>query len=488
MAKITIDPITRIEGHLKIEIEIEEGKVVDAKSSGTMFRGFEIILKGRDPRDAQHLTQRICGVCPASHGLAASLALESAFSVKPPENARIMRNLVLSSNYLQSHILHFYHLAALDYVKGPDTAPFIPRYEGDYRLPEDVNSRCVSHYLEALKIRRMCHEMLALFGGKMPCHMTFCPGGITESPSVDKIAKFRSYLKKIRKFIDNVYIPDVLAVAKAYSDYAEIGAGCKNLLAYGVFDLTSNNGKRLLHRGIYTNGELNPFNEEEITESVQFSWYKDETEGLNPKNGETEPDVEKRDAYSWLKSPRYGKKVYEVGPLARMGITYLNGEEKVKELISGALTSLGISFSNLFSVLGRHVARALECKFVADKMDNWLLELKPDEPTYNDCVVPDEGEGIGLTEAPRGALGHWIKIKDKKILRYQVITPTNWNASCKDKNGNKGPMEQALMGTAVPDLNNPFSIIRIVRSFDPCLACSVHIIRAKGKIEKFRVV
>jgi len=487
MAKIIIDPITRIEGHLKIEVEIENGKVVDAKSSGTMFRGFEIILKGRDPRDAQHLTQRICGVCPASHALAASLNLDSAFGVKIPENARIMRNLVLSSNFLQSHILHFYHLAALDYVKGPDISPFIPRYEGDYRLPEKVNQACVDHYLEALKIRRLCHEMLALFGGKMPCHITFCPGGITETPSVDKIAKFRSYLKKIRKFIDNVYIPDVLSVAKAYSDYAEIGVGCKNLLAYGVFDLAGNNGKRLLSRGVYTNGKADSLNVEMISESVKSSWYKENTEGLNPKDGETEPDLNKKDAYSFLKSPRYNGIVHEVGPLARMGVTYLAGDDKVKKLIDETLAALGLSFSSLFSVLGRHAARALECKFVADSMDEWLLELKPDEPTYTPCEVPEKTEGMGLTEAPRGALGHWIKIEDKKISRYQVITPTNWNASPKDAKGQKGPIEQALMGTEIKDIDNPFPLVRIVRSFDPCLACSVHIIRPKGDVKRFRV-
>lgn len=480
--KIIIDPITRIEGHLKIEVEIEGEKVINARSSGTMFRGFEIILQGRDPRDAQHLTQRICGVCPASHGLAASLNLDSAFGVTPPNNARIMRNLVLGSNYLQSHILHFYHLAALDYVKGPDTAPFIPRYDGDYRLSADVNKACVDHYLKALDIRKKCHEMLAIFGGKMPCHITFCPGGITESPDPDKITNFLWRLKEIQSFINDVYLPDVLAVAKIYSDYFGIGVGCKNLVAYGVFDLDQKQEKKLLYRGAYTDGKVRKFESEKINEYVKYSWYEDKTDGLNPARGETIPDLKKKNAYSWLKSPRYDGKVHEVGPLARMAVSYLQGEPTVKKLIDGVLSEFKADMSALFSVLGRHAARALECKFIADSMEDWLLQLKPGEPTYTPCEVPEEGAGMGLTEAARGALGHWVSIKNKKIDRYQVITPTNWNASPKDSKGQSGPIEQALIGAPVKDPENPFSVVRIIRSFDPCLACSVHVITPKGKI------
>jgi len=486
--KIVIDPITRIEGHLKIEVEIDGGEVVNARSSGTMLRGFEIILKGRDPRDAQHLTQRICGVCPASHALAASLNLDSALGVKPPENARIMRNLVLGANYLQSHILHFYHLAALDYVKGPELAPFIPRYEGDYRLPDDLNKACVDHYLKALEIRRKCHEMLALFGGKMPCHVTFCPGGISESPTPDKIASFLWRLKEIQSFINDVYIPDVLAVAKAYTDYFAIGVGCKNLLSYGVFDLDPEGIKKFLYRGVYTDGKLGSLDTEKINEYVKYSWYEDKTDGLNPKHGETLLAPKKKKGYSWLKSPRYDGKVHEAGPLARMAVSYLQNEPTVKKMIDEVLAEFKADMGVLFSVLGRHAARALECKFIADSMETWLLQLKPDEPTYTPCEVPEEGTGMGLTEAPRGALGHWITIKDKKIDRYQVITPTNWNASPQDSKRQSGPIEQALIKAPVKDPENPFSVVRIVRSFDPCLACSVHLINPKGKsLGKFRV-
>jgi len=233
--KIVIDPVTRIEGHLKMTVEVDDGKIVDAYSSGTMWRGIEVILKGHDPRDAHQITQRICGVCPMAHGTASILALDDAFKVKVPDNARIIRNLLLGANHLQSHILHFYHLAALDYVTGPDIAPFTPRYKGDYRLPKKINDVFVAHYLQALEMRKKAHEMLAVFGGKMPPQMAFVTGGVTNHPTVDKIASFLWRLREIKAFINDVYLPDVLAVADVYSDYKKIGVGCGNLLAYGGF-------------------------------------------------------------------------------------------------------------------------------------------------------------------------------------------------------------------------------------------------------------
>jgi hydrogenase large subunit len=392
---------------------------------------------------------------------------------------------VLGANYIQSHILHFYHLAALDFVKGPGVAPFVPRYEGDYRLPEDVNAKCVEHYLEALDMRMKAQEMLAIFGGKMPCHVTFCPGGITETPTVDKIASFLWRLRKLIDFIDNTYIPDVLAVAGAYKDYTEIGEGCGTLLSYGVFDLDNTGKNKLLARGVANKKlELKEFDPAKITEHVKFSWY-DVEDGLNPKEGETVPDLKKKRAYSWLKSPRYDNMVCEVGPLARMVVTYLTGNKKVQELVNGALEKLNAPITALFSVAGRHAARALECSYIAHAMEGWLLELKPGEPTYTECEVPLEGEGMGLTEAPRGALGHWISIKDHKIARYQVITPTNWNASPRDHKRRRGPIEHALIGTPVRDIYNPFEVVRVVRSFDPCIACAVHVGEVNGEGREF---
>ncbi len=447
MAKLSIDPVTRIEGHLKVEVNVEGGKVVDAKCSGTMFRGFEIIMKGRDPRDAQHLTQRICGVCPASHSLAASFNLESAFGVEPPENARIMRNLVQGANYLMSHILHFYHLAALDYVKGPDTAPFTPRYEGDYRLPDDVNAAAVNHYIQALDIRKKCHEMLAIFGGKMPHLMTFVPGGVTEEVSVDKIVSYVWRLKEIIRFVDEVYVPDVLAVAGAYKDYYDIGKGYGNFLSFGVFPLDKGGTKRLLKRGTYIKGQDGAMDAKQITEQVKHSWYRDETTNKNPEQGMTVPQVDKADAYTFVKAPRYAGTPCEVGPLARM---WVNGD-----------------YRKGVSVMDRHAARALECQKVAHALQEWILQLKPGEKTYNYVEPPAEGEGAGLTEAPRGAVGHWIRIAGGKTENYQIIPPTNWNCSPRDDAGIRGPMEEALIGTPVKDVGNPIEPARVVRSFDP---------------------
>jgi len=491
--KIKIDPISRIEGHLAIEALIDDGVVKDAKSAGTLFRGFEIILRGRDPRDANRLTQRICGVCPTAHATASALCIDDAFGLtdKISDNARLIRALIFGSNFLQSHILHFYHLAALDYVNAVeavgDLALFVPRYEGDYRVTGKANAELVNHYLKALDIRRKCQEMLSIFGGKMPHNVSIVPGGVTEKPDEEKITNFLWRLNEIRDFIDNTYIPDVIAVAKAYSDYFAIGKGCGRLLAYGGFDSP---GGKFFKPGIVSEGlECQQFGPENITEDVKHSWYAGSTSGKNPAQGQTKPEPTKKNAYSFLKSPRYKGEVCELGPLARMVNNYVQGDAKVKELVDSVLNQLGAGVDALFSVLGRHGARALEAKLIADAMVDWLGELKPAEPVFVDAEIPDNSQGCGLTEAPRGAVGHWMTIKDKKIERYQVITPTAWNASPKDDKDQPGPIEQALIGTKVKDTDNPFEIVRIVRAFDPCLACSVHLLDVQGdKLGAFRVV
>ncbi len=466
--KIVIDPVTRIEGHLGIEVEVAQGRVIDARSMGTLFRGFELILKGRDPRDAPHLTQRICGVCSASHGLAASYNLDNAFGVTPPDNARIIRNLVVGANYIHSHILHFYHLSALDYVRGPDTAPFIPRYKGDYRLPKDVNDACVAHYLEALKMRMLPHQMRALFAGKAPHHVGFVPGGVTQKPTVDKITGFLWRLRKVQDFINNTYVPDAMAIASAYSDYKKIGLGHKNLLAYGTFDLDSTGKNKLFKRGRYIGGKLLDVDAAKITEDVKYSWYEDKTSGKNPTEGVTEPQPHKPDAYSWVKAPRYDGLPYEVGPLARM---WINGDYKQ-----------GIS------VIDRHITRALETQKIANALEGWLMQLKLNEPIWTECSVPESADGCGMVEAPRGALGHWVRIRNHKIENYQCVVPSTWNTSPRDDKGIRGPMEQALIDTPVADPDNPIEVLRVVRSFDPCLACAVHLIKPNGRMKKFRVV
>lgn len=488
MKKIIIDPITRIEGHLKVEAVVENGTVKDAISSGTLFRGIEIILKNRDPRDASQITQRICGVCPICHATASALAQDSAFGIddKITDNGRIIRNLILGSNFLQSHILHFYHLAALDFVKSPDVPPFVPRYEGDYRFSEKENTELTQHYIQALEVRRKAHEMLAIFGGKMPHNVGIIAGGATEKPTTDKIANFLWRLNEIRDFVEKVYIPDVIAVAKKYSDYFEIGAGCKNYLAYGVFDLDGKEKDLLKRSRLLKSGRTSSDLKYEtvdslkITEDVKHSWYDDSQTHKHPSQEETIPKPQKGDGYSWLKSPRYDEKVYEVGPLARILVNYVSGDETTRKLVDATLSEFNAKPDALFSVLGRHAARALESKIVGDSMARWVLELKPEEPVFTEYEIPETAEGVGLTEGPRGALGHWLRIKDKKIENYQCIVPTTWNASPKDDKNQPGPIEQAIIGTKIKDEENPFEIVRIVRSFDPCLACAVHIVDLRG--------
>ncbi|MFH1650797.1 MAG: nickel-dependent hydrogenase large subunit [Chloroflexota bacterium] len=518
MGKIVIDPITRIEGHLKIEAVTENGVIKEARSSGTLFRGIEIILRGRDPRDAQRYVQRICGVCPTSHSTAATLNLDSAFGIsdKIPDNGRLLRNLILGAAHIADHILHFYHLAALDYVdvarvakyEGNDPelnsvkrfiergalGPFVPRYEGDYRLPDDVNNQAAAHYLKALEMRRKAQEMVSIFGGKMPHNCAIMPGGVTEVPTVDKIASFLWRLNELRDFIDTVYVPDVLAVAGVYSDYFEIGKGCGNLLSYGSFELETANPDYTTRNRLFKQGtisaDLKPgkLDTNRIAEEVKHSWYADATAGRHPSQGATEPQPGKKDAYSWVKSPRYDGKAYEVGPLARMVVTYASGDTKVKAMVDSVLAHFKASPAALFSVLGRHAARALYCKLVADTMPEWLLQVKPGAPVYIDYEIPEEATGMGLVDGARGALGHWIEIKDHKIANYQCVVPSTWNLCPRDDKGQPGPVEQALEGTKIRDESNPYEIVRIVRSFDPCLACAIHLVTPKGRdLGRFQV-
>lgn len=480
--KIIVDPVTRIEGHLKIEVELDNGRVVDAKASGTLFRGFEMILQGRDPRDAQHLTQRICGVCPISHGISSVLNLDDAFGIKPPTNGRILRNLIHGANFIQSHILHFYHLAALDFVKGPETAPFIPRYDGEgvYRLPKSVNEAAVGHYIQALDIRKKTHMMVSAFGAKAPHCTVLVPGGVTEVVKQDKVDLFAKLLQEVTDFVDNVYIPEVMAIAGAYEDNFAVGRGCGNLLAYGVFPLVDGDDpegdNQLIKGGCYTDGQFTTFDAAKINEHVMYSWFDSNTSQRHPSEGITKPVAGKRNAYSWIKAPRYGDKPHEVGPLARM---WINKEPRTFGLGDKA-----------FSVLGRHFARAVETSLVAHAMKEWLDQLVPGEPTFAPFEIPKECRGMGLTEAPRGALGHFVEVRDYRIANYQCVVPTTWNCSPRDDHGVMGPVEEALMETTVKDPENPVELVRIVRSFDPCLACAVHLLEVKGHkkdIMAFRV-
>lgn len=515
--KIVIDPITRIEGHLKIEIEVNDGKITDAKSSGEMFRGWEVILKGRNPVDAQMITQRICGVCPCAHAQASTLCLDNAFGINPPENGMLIRNLVFGSNYIQSHILHFYHLAALDFVditailkytgKDPDlnklkdwakdeldsqrpnaVAPFLPRYKGDYIADTDANIQAIAHYVKALDMRKKAHEMLCIFGGRMPHEIAIMPGGACEKPTVDKITEYLYRLKELQTFIDNCYIPDVIAVAKSYPQYFEIGKGCGNFLAYGAYEEKVDGSKKYFPAGTYIDGKLGDLDPSKIAEFVKYSKFSSGT-GLHPSKGETVPAPDKKKAYSWVKAPRYDGKPMEVGPLARTVISHLKGDNpKLSKMVNDTLSMFNAPVTALFSVLGRHAARALECKLIADRCAEWVMQLDPSKPVHTKFEVPEQSMGMGLTEGARGALGHWISIKGKKIDNYQAVVPTTWNASPRDDKNIPGPIEQALIGTAVADPDNPIEPLRVVRSFDPCLACAIHILEPKKDVKKFRVI
>jgi len=497
-SKITVDPLTRIEGHLKVEVELEGNTVAEARCSGTLFRGLELIMAGRDPRDAPILTQRICGVCPQAHATASALALDEAFGIgeQVPENGRLLRHIMLGANFLQSHILHFYHLAALDYVDvtpvkdygGTDSdllsvkefigrgslSPFLPRYEGDYRLSEDENVALVKHYLEALEARKNAHELLALFGGKMPHQCTVTVGGVGTQVTTDSIVAALSYVRNIEEFVDRAYVPDVVSLAGAYPDYLRIGAGCGRFLSYGAFGGADG---ALFDSGVVeVGGEVADLSPDRISEQVASSYYAEESAADSPFESATLPDAEKSGAYSWLKSPRYDGQPSEVGPLARVMVSCARGNARVKAAIDQACRQTGLEIGQLNSTLGRHFSRALETRLVADAMKEWILALQPGRPCNIKVEVPESGRGAGLTDAPRGSLGHWVTIEGGKIKNYQAVVPTTWNGSPRDAGGTPGPIEQALQNETIEDVDNPFEIGRVVRSFDPCLACAIHVI------------
>jgi [NiFe] hydrogenase large subunit len=506
--KIVIDPITRLEGHLRIEVEVEGGKVKDAWSTSTLFRGMEIVLKGRDPRDAWYLSQRICGVCPISHGHCSTYSLEDAFGVTPPDNARIIRNIIEGAQFVHSHILAFYHLHALDYVDivsalkakpkqaslqnvqariqafvdSGQLGPFANAYWGHpaYRLPAELNLVAVAHYLDALEMQAKAAQLVALLGGKFPHMMTTVPGGVTITPDAKMLGDALSRAKELKTWVDEVYIPDVLAVAPYYLDWASIGKSHTNYLAWGVFeDETWDPQKRMLPPGAVFAGQLKveEVKPDKVTEHVGHSWYTEDSGPLNPIEGVTEPeytDLDKDEKYSWCKAPRFQDQPMEVGPLARMLVAYLSGNEKAKKLIDDTLAALGVPGKPqvLLSTLGRIAARALECKLIADAMVDWTTELignfrNGQTDLYFDYDVPDSGRGMAVWEAPRGALAHWNEIENGILKNYQVVSPSTWNFSPRDDKGVRGPVEEALIGTPVVDPEKPIEVLRVVHSYDP---------------------
>lgn len=502
--KIKLDPITRIEGHLSVSLDIEDGKVAAAYSAGTMFRGFEMILQGRDPLDAVQITQRICGVCPVDHGVAASLGLDQALGLDTPDNGRLLRNLIVAANHIQDHILHFYHLSALDFIdikavtqyRGNDqgllelrdwvqaelqhkkinpAAPFLPRYRGTYIKDTDLNLTAIKNYLAAFRTRALSHEMLAVFGGKAPHAASLVPSGVTAKPTINRVEAFRSRLKDLQHFIDTAYLPDVIAISQAFPDYFNIGYGSGNLLAYGGFPEDAAHQHQFMTGGVYRNGRLESLDLSKIAENTTYTWVT-QTPDLHPSRGHTEPAPHKPDAYSWIKAPRYDGAVMEVGPMARLMIAHhLGHNPAISGLLAQTLARIDQPLKAMQSVMGRHLARALECKLLADRCEVWLDQLRVGEPaTAGAFKIPATGQGVGLTEAARGGLGHWLEISDGRIKHYECVVPTTWNCSPRDDQGQPGPMEQALADLPIEDQANPIEATRVVRSFDPCLACAVH--------------
>ena len=545
MAKrIIVDPITRIEGHLRIEVELDNANTItDAWSSITLWRGIETILKGRDPRDAGLMVQRFCGVCTFVHYEASILAVEDAFGVKPPPNARIIRNLIGSSQYLIDHVMHFYHLHGLDwvdvvsalsadpkkaaemarayspapynssenqyravqqrltkFVKSGRLGPFANAYWGNpsYKLPPEANLIILSHYLDALAVSKIGAQMMAIFGGKNPHPQSLVVGGVTsvmDALDAERLGQYLFRLKELKNFVETAYIPDVLLAATYYKDEGlkGVGGGVKNYLSYGGFAVDDTWNNFLFPRGVVVDRDLSrplTLDEEKITEEVTHAWYKG-TEPQHPYKGTTDPEytgydkngnIKGNEKYSWCKAPRYDSKPFEVGPLARMVVGYAQGNKPIKNLIDSTLKQTGLPPAVLFSTLGRTAARALETKLIADQMEGWVNELvgnikKGDTRTWTRCDVPSKPvQGRGMTEPPRGALGHWVRIENGLISNYQAVVPSTWNCSPRDKAGQRGPYEESLIGTKLAKPDQPLEILRTIHSFDPCMACAVHII------------
>jgi hydrogenase large subunit len=568
--RLVVDPVTRIEGHLRIEAQMNGDVIEQAYSSGTMVRGLEIIMRGRDPRDAWAYVQRICGVCTLVHGIASVRAVEDALNIDVPYNAQQIRNLMIAAQYVHDHVMHFYHLHALDWVDVVSALKADPKATSDlaqsispysrsspglfrdvqgrvrtlvesgqlgifsnaywghpaYKLPPEANLMAVSHYLDALQWQREVAQIHAIFGGKNP-HPMFLVGGVP-SPidlnsdsalNMKRLAQVGDLIAQMRKFVDEVYVPDTVAIAGFYKDWGAVGEGLGNFMTFGDFPTAQMNDldKMMLPRGAILNRDLSTIHEvdlraeKEVEEYVSRSWYDysgGKDVGLHPWKGETtlnytgpEPpyqylDVDK--SYSWLKSPRWKGNAMEVGPLARCLMLYAKGHEPTKDLIDSVLAKLEVPVAALYSTLGRTAARTLETKIIADMLPDMFNGLignikKGDTSTFNrtswePARWPAQAKGVGYMEAPRGGLSHYIVIDNGKISNYQAVVPSTWNAGPRDPKGQPGAYEAALKGQRLEVPNQPLEILRTIHSFDPCLACAVHVTDPeKGELVQVKV-
>jgi len=574
--RIVVDPICRIEGHLRIEVNVDKSNVIrNAVSTGTMWRGLEVILKGRDPRDAWAFVERICGVCTGVHALTSVRAVEDALAIKIPKNANTIRNLMHATLYAQDHLVHFYHLHALDWVDvvsalkadpkktseiqqsispWPKSSPayfrdvqsrlkrfvesgqlgiFANAYWGHpaYKLPPEVNLLATTHYLEALDFQKEIVKIQTIFGGKnphpnwlvggVPCPINVSDTGAVGAINMERLNQVRYICERTKEFHEQVYLPDLLAIASFYKDWL-YGGGLsgKSMLSYGDLPRRSNdysNDSLLLPRGAIINGDLSKIHAvdvrdpEQVQEFVSHSWYKyaDESKGLHPWDGVTEPNyalgpnhkgtktkweaLDEGAKYSWIKAPRWRGNAMEVGPLSRMVLGYLQPKQYpfIKDTIDFALKKLDVPVAALFSTLGRTAARCIESLYCADlqlaQLDQLVANIKAGNTAtanvdkWEPSTWPKECKGVGFTEAPRGALGHWVKIRDGKIENYQCVVPTTWNGSPRDHKGQIGAFEASLMNTPVAKADQPLEILRTIHSFDPCLACSTHVMSPQGQ-------
>ncbi|MCB2184282.1 MAG: nickel-dependent hydrogenase large subunit [Desulfobulbaceae bacterium] len=502
--KIDLGPVTRLEGHLNVKTTINNNIIEDAQCVGEMFRGFEVILRGRDPLDAQQITQRICGVCPYAHAIASSYAQENAYNLDVTSNGRILHNLIQGANHLYDYLLHFYQLSALDFVditailqyggKDPDlvkvrewvkaelasgktypAAPFLPRLSGKYITDAEVNIGALKHYIESMEIQKKANRASAIFGGKFPHATAIFPGGCSQTPTIDHIASYQALIHEVRNFIHQKYIPDLVAVAQTFPEYWDIGQSKGGFMSYGLLPLgPQSDSKRLIAPGILFGNNVSPVQLSAITEDVKYSKYSSAS-GLAVKDGELVPEPKKDTAYSWVKAPRYNGQMVEVGPAARVLVDYHQGNNsRITELVNHFAGIAGITPDKLNSVLGRHLSRAICAAVIADFVLDECERIDPDKPGGTEIEIPESGEGYGTTEASRGALLHYIRVKNHKVEKYECVVPTTWNCSPRDDRGNEGALESALIGTQVENPEEQIESVRIVHSFDPCLACAVH--------------
>ncbi|MGA2271603.1 MAG: nickel-dependent hydrogenase large subunit [Bryobacteraceae bacterium] len=562
--RVVVDPITRIEGHLRVEAMLDDrGVIHDAMSSGTMWRGIEVILQGRDPRDAWAFCERICGVCTTVHALASVRSVENALNIRVPQNADIIRNIMFLTQMVQDHVIHFYHLHALDWVDvvsalkadpagtaalaqkvssgWPTSSPgyfrdiqatvkkfvesgqlgiFANAYWGHpaYKLPPEANLMAVAHYLEALQWQKEIIKIHTIFGGKNP-HPNYLVGGMASAISMqsdsainmERLNYVRDLITEALRVVEGLYIPDLMAVASFYPEWTQIGGGLGNYMVYG--DIPQNGigdpEKFRFPRGIILNRDLSKVlpvdatDMNQVREEIAHSWYDYPAgkDALHPWEGVTEPhysgpkppyqQLDENGKYSWLKAPRWQGHAMEVGPLARMLVGYASGRAEFKDVVSEALSRLKVPATALFSTLGRTAARGLETRlavrWLLAEYEHLIANLKSgDSATANNtswepATWPAEAKGFGFTEAPRGALGHWVHIKDRKIANYQIVVPSTWNASPKDGQGQHGAYEAALLNTPMADPQRPIEILRTIHSFDPCLACASHVIGPDGR-------